>query len=375
LNTWYVNIAEIQSDYFHVVSGGTDYTGGIWNTPTSGVNETTWVMSGGAASTIYYYIGGQGNNSRYIFTRKFVNPDPEFTVWGSEETDPSLLNSDPTVTSFVISDLSDGGITMFKTLWYRPIMVVDDANGLSDIGTSYFAFQTDYGWHNVSYNYQTDVYAVETATGNIIVADGYTEFSGTSLTIHFYLMLLESIDVDTNVDVYCRVTDVSSGDSDWSLEQLDYFNIEDYTADETGSSGWTPSEVPSEEPQEIWIDSDGDGIPNWDDPDVDGDGIPNEYDEDIDGDDIPNNIDPEPFIPEEVDERPILLSFKTPSGKIINIINPLYYLKPYQKIIIPLLFLLLALILYSIYRNKSKKSLDERVSDKITTLGGSVFPR
>ena len=42
------------------------------------------------------------------------------------------------------------------------------------------------------------------------------------------------------------------------------------------------------------LDADGDGIPNWDDPDMDGDGIPNSADDDIDGDGVPNNSDGNP---------------------------------------------------------------------------------
>jgi hypothetical protein len=252
-------------------------------------------------------------------------------------------------------------------------MIVDDVNGLETIGTSYFSFETDYGWHNISYNYQTDTYAIEAGSDRIEIANGYTEFSGTSLRIHFYLKCLDSIDIKNNVDVYCRVTDTSSRDSDWSLEQEDYFNIVEYTADEsTGgiSTGWDPDDVPAEEPQEIWIDSDGDGIPNWDDDDVDGDGLLNEDDPDIDGDTIPNEIDPEPFIPVEVSKPSIIFSFKTPSGTIINIINPLFYLKPYQKIIVPFIFILLALFFLAIYSKvKDEKTKKGKIAPEIRTDG------
>lgn len=40
-------------------------------------------------------------------------------------------------------------------------------------------------------------------------------------------------------------------------------------------------------------DRDGDGDPDWSDPDIDGDGIPNHLDPDMDGDGIPNALDPD----------------------------------------------------------------------------------
>jgi hypothetical protein len=281
-----------------------------------------------------------------------------------------IPNIEPTVTSFTISDLSDGD-TMFKTLWYHPVMVVDDEDGISDIGTAYFSFETEYGWHNVSYNYQTDVYAIEAGEDRIAIAEGYTESSGTSLTINFNLMLRESIDVEDNVDVYCRVTDISDADSDWSLEQQDHFNIEDYTVDDESGTTWTRTDPTIEEPEEeIWIDSDGDGIPNSEDDDIDGDWVPNDYDPDMDGDGIPNELDPEPTIPYVEPSKPTLISFKTPDGSVINIINPMYYLKPYQKIIIPFIFLLLLLLLYAIYKSRQNEEENRgKIAPQISTGG------
>ncbi|MBI4237491.1 MAG: hypothetical protein HY696_03605 [Deltaproteobacteria bacterium] len=41
------------------------------------------------------------------------------------------------------------------------------------------------------------------------------------------------------------------------------------------------------------LDTDGDGIPNPDDPDIDGDGTTNLIDSDDDGDGVPDNADPD----------------------------------------------------------------------------------
>lgn len=65
-----------------------------------------------------------------------------------------------------------------------------------------------------------------------------------------------------------------------------------------GSYGCTPASPPVEDdptttpPEEA--DTDGDGIPDKDDPDIDGDGVNNSIDPDIDGDGLVNEDDPTP---------------------------------------------------------------------------------
>jgi hypothetical protein len=52
----------------------------------------------------------------------------------------------------------------------------------------------------------------------------------------------------------------------------------------------SPGSNPGTDPNK---DTDGDGVPDWADPDIDGDGLPNWSDPDIDGDGVPNSDDPD----------------------------------------------------------------------------------
>lgn len=81
--------------------------------------------------------------------------------------------------------------------------------------------------------------------------------------------------------------------------KIDYENPENNTVDikvSTDNSLAAAAE-PRNDTAETVDDIDGDGIPNWRDPDMDGDGILNQFDDDIDGDGSPNDEDPAPYNP------------------------------------------------------------------------------
>lgn len=80
--------------------------------------------------------------------------------------------------------------------------------------------------------------------------------------------------------------------------KIDYENPENNTVDikvSTDNSLAAPAEPRNDTASPN--DTDQDGIPDWEDPDIDGDSIPNELDDDIDGDGSPNDEDPEPYNP------------------------------------------------------------------------------
>jgi len=62
----------------------TDYEGGFRATPTVGINKVEFNPFRLATQTLY--IGGIGQDNRYIFARKFTYPEPSHGSWGSEES-------------------------------------------------------------------------------------------------------------------------------------------------------------------------------------------------------------------------------------------------------------------------------------------------
>lgn len=67
----------------HWLKDGIDYAGGIWNTPTQGANKYEFYPYVSLAQALY--IGGVGQDNRYIFARKFVYPEPQYGNWNPEE--------------------------------------------------------------------------------------------------------------------------------------------------------------------------------------------------------------------------------------------------------------------------------------------------
>lgn len=339
------------------------------------------IHGGTFTPTIYIYLdtgvkvaSSITNYFDNVYARAWARREPYIEMSLSEPA--PVTNNAPTVTSFVILDLS-GGDTLYTTLWYRPRLIVDDSDGFAEIDWVMWAFETDKGWHNISYDAQADVWAKEAGGNRFRIQDGYTESSGTELSAYFYFKAEENMDVHKDVDVYTFVNDTSGDGPGWALTRDNYFEILEYEDEPSSStSSWTPSETPTMEPQDDWVDTDGDGIPNWDDPDIDGDDVPNDYDPDIDGDEIPNEEDPDPYIPEEPAEpKDYIFSFKTPSGKTINLIpTEIFTLEFHQKLIIPWVLFLLLVLLYAIYRSRKnpKKMRENAFYKKMRALSGSV---
>jgi len=87
INTWLTVIQKIYDTgktYMHWNVDGVEYAGGWWNAPVNGMNKLGFQTYRLASQILY--IGGVGTDGRYIFARKFVDPEPSHGVWGAEET-------------------------------------------------------------------------------------------------------------------------------------------------------------------------------------------------------------------------------------------------------------------------------------------------
>ncbi|GAG54382.1 unnamed protein product, partial [marine sediment metagenome] len=87
INTWFEitqKVMDVGETYMQLYSNGTDYIGGFRNTPVSGINNFRFLSTPTGANT--FYVGGVGQDKRYIFARKFVTPEPAHGAWGAEES-------------------------------------------------------------------------------------------------------------------------------------------------------------------------------------------------------------------------------------------------------------------------------------------------
>lgn len=86
LNTWYEieeRTVDTGKSYMHWIIDGVDRSGGFYGAMTDGVNKYRFYPAKTRATNLY--IGGVGQDKRYIFVRKFTNPEPSHGSWGSEE--------------------------------------------------------------------------------------------------------------------------------------------------------------------------------------------------------------------------------------------------------------------------------------------------
>jgi len=93
---------------------GTDYEGGFRANVTTGINKVAfWLYR---LTSFSLYIGGVGQDNRYIFARKFIDPEPSHGAWGNEETNVIVTNENVTPNSGFVGDsvtysaiVKDGG--------------------------------------------------------------------------------------------------------------------------------------------------------------------------------------------------------------------------------------------------------------------------
>jgi len=86
INTWYEQIykcEDIAKSYMHLESGILDGIGSWYAAPTTGINY--FCFSPYRIVAQHLYIGGVGQNNRYVFIRKFVDPEPTWCATGEEE--------------------------------------------------------------------------------------------------------------------------------------------------------------------------------------------------------------------------------------------------------------------------------------------------
>lgn len=178
INTWYLVENQVMytgDAYSHWFQDGTDYTGGFYTTPSVGCDLHRFYPY--RLEDHDLYVGGVGTDARYIFARKFVNPEPTHVTWGSEESvtqpsDPNLLfgagfnTSSPyvelhwnhslvNVQFFEVQNSSDGDswtyLGLSNTANYTDSQVV---NGTERYYKVRACNQTDSTWYNSSW---TDV--------------------------------------------------------------------------------------------------------------------------------------------------------------------------------------------------------------------------
>jgi len=78
-----MQVVDVGENYMHLIGNDVDYAGDWRDTPVAGPNKVRLTLYHTTAHRLY--VGGRGDDSRYIFVRQFVNPEPTEGAWGDEE--------------------------------------------------------------------------------------------------------------------------------------------------------------------------------------------------------------------------------------------------------------------------------------------------